>query len=144
MHKEQVPLPNIFQYFDGKENICKTSYSKVIKGELPFQAVVNNMYVDETPTQLASLEKLEQVLTDWQFSILQSFLVFVSAFIYIKKWELYVLFIATKHGLKAEQRTKRDAFSLLVCCLFSHGFMLNKQIPACDHCSMKDSRMPAE
>ena len=67
MHKEQVPLPNIFQYFNGKENICKTSYSKVIKGELPCQAVVNNMYVDETPTQLASLEKLEQVLTDWQF-----------------------------------------------------------------------------
>ena len=64
MHKEQVPLLNIFQYFDGKENICKTSYSKVIKGELPCQAVVNNMYVDETPTQLASLEKLEQVQTD--------------------------------------------------------------------------------
>ena len=64
MHKEQVPLPNIFQCFDGKEYICKTSYSKVIKGELPCQAVVNNMYVDETPTQLASLEKLEQVLTD--------------------------------------------------------------------------------
>ena len=85
MHKEQVPLPNIFQYFDGKANICKKSYSKVIKGELPCQAVVNNMYVDETPTQLASLEKLEQVLTDWQFSILQSLLVFVSAFIYIKK-----------------------------------------------------------
>ena len=57
MHKEQVPLPNIFQYFDGKENICKTSYSKVIKGELPCQAVVNNMYVHEIPTQLASLEK---------------------------------------------------------------------------------------
>ena len=37
---------------------------KVIKGELPCQAVMNNMYVDETPTQLASLAKLEQVLTD--------------------------------------------------------------------------------
>ena len=55
---------NIEQSFDGKENICKTCYSKVIKGELPCQAVVNNMYVDETPTQLASREKLEQVLTD--------------------------------------------------------------------------------
>ena len=31
---------------------------------------MNNMYVDETPTQLASLEKLEQVLIDLQFSIL--------------------------------------------------------------------------
>ena len=82
MHKEQVPLPNIFQYFDGKENICKTSYSKVIKGELPCQAVVNNIYVDETPTQLASLEKLEQVPIDSHFSILYSFLIFVSAFFY--------------------------------------------------------------
>ena len=53
---------NIQQSFDSKEYICKTCYSEVMKGELPYQAVVNNMYVDETPTQLASLEKLEQVL----------------------------------------------------------------------------------
>ena len=59
---------NIQQSFDGKEYICKTCHSKVIKGEL--QAVVNNMYVDETPTQLAELEKLELVLIDSQFSIL--------------------------------------------------------------------------
>ena len=58
------------QTFDGKEYICKKCYSKVIKGELPCQAVVNNMYVDETPTQLASLEKQEHVLIDSQFSIL--------------------------------------------------------------------------
>ena len=43
---------NIQQSFDGKEYICKTCHSKVIKGELPCQAVVN-MYVDETPTQPA-------------------------------------------------------------------------------------------
>ena len=63
---------NIQQSFDGKEYniICKTCPSKVIKGELPCQAVVNNMYVDETPTQLAELEKLELVLIDSQFSIL--------------------------------------------------------------------------
>ena len=61
---------NIQQSFDGKEYICKTCHSKVIKGELPCQAVVNNMYVDETPTQLAELEKLELVLIDSQFSIL--------------------------------------------------------------------------
>ena len=110
------------------------------------------MYVDETPIQLTSLEKLEQVPIDSQFSILYSSLVFVSAFFYcyfffyvkFLKLELYVLFIATKHSLKAEQRTKRDTFSLLVCYLFSHGFMLNKQIPACDHCRFKDSRMPTE
>ena len=58
------------QFFDGKEYIRKTCHSKVIKKGLPCQAVVNNMYVDETPTQLASLEKLEQVLIDLQFSIL--------------------------------------------------------------------------
>ena len=39
---------NIQQSFDGKEYICKTCHSKVLKGELPCQAVVNNMYVDET------------------------------------------------------------------------------------------------
>ena len=61
---------NIQQSFDGKEYICRTCHSKVIKGEIPCQAVVNNMYVDETPTQLASLEKLEQELIDSQFSIL--------------------------------------------------------------------------
>ena len=40
------------------------------------------MYVDETPIQLTSLEKLEQVPIDSQFSILYSSLVFVSAFFY--------------------------------------------------------------
>ena len=46
---------NIQQSFDGKEYICKTCHSKVIKGELRCRGVVNT-YVDETPTQLASLE----------------------------------------------------------------------------------------
>lgn len=53
---------NFQQSFDGKQYICNTCHSKVIKGKLPCQAVVNNMYVDEIPPQLASLEKLEQVL----------------------------------------------------------------------------------
>ena len=51
---------NTQQSFDGKEYICSTCHSKVIKGQLPCQAVVNNMYVDEIPMHLASLEKLEQ------------------------------------------------------------------------------------
>ena len=71
---------NIQQSFDGKEYICKKCHSKVVKGELPCQAVVNNMYVDETPTQLASLEKLEQELIDSQFSILWSYSVFFFCF----------------------------------------------------------------
>ena len=53
---------NIQQSFDGKHYICKTCHSKVIKGKLPCQAIVNNMYVDEIPTELSSLEKLEQIL----------------------------------------------------------------------------------
>ena len=53
---------NIQQSFDGKQYICNTCHSKVIKGKLPCQAVVNNMYVDEIPTELSSPEKLEQIL----------------------------------------------------------------------------------
>ena len=34
----------------------------LFKGKLPCQAVVNNMYVDETPRELSSLQKLEQIL----------------------------------------------------------------------------------
>ena len=41
--------------------VCNTCRSKVIKGKLPCQAVVNNMYVDAIPTKLSSLEKLEQI-----------------------------------------------------------------------------------
>ena len=53
---------NIQQSFDGKQYICNTCHSKVIKGKLPCQAVVNNMYVDEIPTELSSPEKLDQIL----------------------------------------------------------------------------------
>ena len=48
--------------FDGKEYICKTCHSKVSKGNLPCQAVYNNLYVDKIPEELSSLEKLEQIL----------------------------------------------------------------------------------
>ena len=53
---------NIQQSFDGKQYICNTCHSKVITGKLPCQAVVNNTYVDEIPTELSSLEKQEQIL----------------------------------------------------------------------------------
>ena len=48
--------------FDGKEYVCKTCHSKVLKGNLPCQAVHNNLYVDEIPPELSALEKLEQIL----------------------------------------------------------------------------------
>ena len=49
---------NIQHSFDGKQYICNTCHSKVIKGKLPCQAEANNMYVDETTTELFSLKKL--------------------------------------------------------------------------------------
>ena len=33
-----------------------------MKGQKPCQAIVNNLFVDETPAELAVLEKLEQIL----------------------------------------------------------------------------------
>jgi hypothetical protein len=48
--------------FDSKEYICKTCHAKLLKGRQPCQAVVNNLFIDDTPTELAALEKLEQIL----------------------------------------------------------------------------------
>ena len=62
--KEKYPCQtyfNIQQSFDGKQCICNKCHSKVIKVKLPFQAIVNNMYVDKVPTKPSSLEKLEQI-----------------------------------------------------------------------------------
>ena len=48
--------------FDDQQYICKTCHSKVLKGIIPCQAVCNNMYVKDILAELASLEKLEQIL----------------------------------------------------------------------------------
>ena len=48
--------------FDNKEYIRKTCHSKVIKGRVPCQAVYNDMFADDIPTELSTLEKLEQIL----------------------------------------------------------------------------------
>lgn len=58
------PCQDIFSIqtsFDGKQYICKTWHSKAIKDRLPCQAVVNNLYVDDVPTQLKSLKKIGQI-----------------------------------------------------------------------------------
>ena len=58
-------IQNIFTEklsFDSKEYICKTCHSKVIKGKVPCQAVYNDMFVDDIPTELSALKKLEQIL----------------------------------------------------------------------------------
>ena len=43
-------------------SIFVTHVTQVKQGKVPCQAVINNMYVDDTPVELASLEKLEQIL----------------------------------------------------------------------------------
>ena len=50
--------------FDGKlYYICNTCQSKAIQGKVPCQtAVNNNLYVDDVPTELESLKKLEQTI----------------------------------------------------------------------------------
>ena len=68
MHKQELSLPKILQYSTAiwwktvyMQHMSFTCHSKVIKGKLPCQAVVNNMFVDEIPTELSTLEKLEQI-----------------------------------------------------------------------------------
>ena len=49
--------------FGGKLYICNTCHSKAIQEKLPCQATVNrNLYVDDVPTELESLKKLEQIM----------------------------------------------------------------------------------
>ena len=44
--------------FDGKEYICNTCNSKVKQGKVPFQAMINNMFVEDTPVELASSSEI--------------------------------------------------------------------------------------
>ena len=65
LQKNKYPRQDCFMLqrsFDGKNYICRTCHAKLLKGQQPCQAVVNNLFVDETPTELAALEKLEQIL----------------------------------------------------------------------------------
>ena len=48
--------------FDNKEYICHTCHLKAKKGKTPCQAVCNKLAVDEVPSELGSLRKLESVL----------------------------------------------------------------------------------
>lgn len=48
--------------FDGKEYICKTCHSKSANGKIPSQAIINNLFVDEVPSELECLQKLEHIL----------------------------------------------------------------------------------
>ena len=65
LKKTKYSVQNCFMVqcsFDGNEYICKTCHTKLLKSQLPCQAAVNDLFVDETPAELAALEKLEQIL----------------------------------------------------------------------------------
>ena len=58
-------LHNLFtgiKSFDEKQYICKTCHVKVLKGQIPCQAIYNKLQIDEIPPELSVLEKLEQIL----------------------------------------------------------------------------------
>ena len=48
--------------FDNEEYICNTCSSKLLKRDIPCQAVHKKLLVDEIPSELKSLEKLEEIL----------------------------------------------------------------------------------
>ena len=48
--------------FDDKEYMCKTCKSKLLKEQVPCQAVSNKLGVDDVPPEMKCREKLEQIL----------------------------------------------------------------------------------
>ena len=53
--------------FNGNMYICNTCHVTIKKkNKIPCQAVYNNLAVDDVPCELASLEKLEQILVSQQ------------------------------------------------------------------------------
>jgi len=51
-------IPKMQSSYDGKEYICKTCHSKAIQGRLPCQAIMDNLNVDDVPSELGNLKKL--------------------------------------------------------------------------------------
>ena len=48
--------------FDNEEYICRTCHLKARKGQIPCQAVCNKLQIDDMPSELEALRKLESVL----------------------------------------------------------------------------------
>ena len=48
--------------FDNEQYISNTCHSKLIKGKIPCQAVYNKLQMDQAPTELEELRKLESIL----------------------------------------------------------------------------------
>ena len=62
IYKSQLNVFTDVKSFDDKQYICRTCHTKVLKGNVPCQAVCNKLCVDELPPELSLLEKLEQIL----------------------------------------------------------------------------------
>ena len=77
--------------YDGKEYIC---HSKAIQGRLPCQAIVNNLNVDDVPTELGNLKKLEQLILIAQRIIFEKLIVMPKG---QQQKKLKVLYV-TLHG----------------------------------------------
>ena len=63
MYNTQQELFTDIKSFDEKQYICKTCHTKVLKGQVPCQAVRDKLHVDELPPDLSIREKLDQILT---------------------------------------------------------------------------------
>ena len=61
MYNTQQELCTDFKSFHENQFIRKTCHTKVLKGQIPCQAVCNKLHVDELPAELSILEKLEQI-----------------------------------------------------------------------------------
>ena len=54
--------------YDNKEYICNTCHNKMKKGNIPCQAVCNEMELEEIPPELKCLKKLESILISKRIS----------------------------------------------------------------------------
>ena len=62
IYNSQLNVFTDVKSFDDKQYICRTCHTKVLKGNVPCQAVCNKLCIDELPPELSLLEKLEQIL----------------------------------------------------------------------------------
>ena len=58
---DSVYISRISSY-DGKEYICKTCHSKLLKNKIPCQAVCNNMQINELPDNFSDIRRLEKII----------------------------------------------------------------------------------
>lgn len=62
IYSSQLNVFTNVKSFDDKQYICRTCNTKVLKGNVPYQAVCNKLCIDGLPPELSLLEKLEQIV----------------------------------------------------------------------------------